>query len=1119
MRYLKKTGFIITTALFLTLFIACGGNNDRQSPPGQTPPSDKTPQPDPKPPKDPDTPVTPVAKDIQPDELRALIESGDVEVYLKSNGNDIAFIGGKDLSGIFPYKVDSVEKAIDALYNVKTLLGINDPSSEFIGRVLYNNPFGITYKLQQIYNDIPVYAREIIINTDISGQVISLTSDYYRDIDVDTTPARFADAADAEAKVIDVINKTGGSGAGATITPPSELVIYTLNGPPEVLAWRVTAGTSGTNNDYFIDLNGVIINVISNIRAAAVSAAGYDLSDEHREFTVNQTGGKYELLDPARNIAIYNPVYDNNNGDYKGEILITGDNNAWPDNAAVSAMSNISAVYDYYKEKLYRDSIDGTGERNGAVIHFKNNEKNTAYKGSFWNGSRMVFGDGEPYIGALDVVAHEFTHGVVDHTAGFVYQGQSGALHESFADIFGELIEMDNKYISDNDPGVLLHRWIHGQGLEKPRSLENPNDSRQPKEVGGLYYTNPLCLNPSPETDFCGVHINSGIVSHAAYLMWASREFTKTELAQLWYLSLYRLTPYSEFASVRYALTDSARVLRLSARQIEAINSRLNEVKVDAREWQLPEPQDTEPPTIPQNLTVTMVTMTSVRLTWSPSKDNVGVAGYRVYRVGSSAKTSLSTTYDDSGLSSSTEYCYQVSAYDKAGNESGKSIQVCATTTASANTDTEAPTVPQNLTATEISSTEIELSWDESTDNVGVAGYRIYRDNFDLISTSLTFHIDEDLYPSTEYCYRVSAYDAAGNESVKSIQACATTDDEGHLSGTSVAPQNLTATAVSSTEIELSWDPPTDDADVSYYNIYRDDSYIFDTTLLSHNDSDGLSPSTRYCYKVSAFYFLIESEKSAEACTETFSDDNPFSGDGINMAYVPAGTFTMGCTAEQLSEGCDNKEKPAHTVTLSDFYIGRYEVTQKLWKDVMGSDNNPSIFRGDNLPVENVTFDDVKEFIRKLNIKTGRTGTGNEYRLPTEAEWEYAARGGGNNGYRYSGSNDIGEAAWYLSNSATETYPLGTTHHVGTKKANGLGLYDMSGNVSEWVSDIYGEYGATPQTNPKGPAEGLYLLSRGGSFTNSEWRVRLSFRNNVQNDSRTPAYKSKDLGFRLAADR
>jgi len=152
------------------------------------------------------------------------------------------------------------------------------------------------------------------------------------------------------------------------------------------------------------------------------------------------------------------------------------------------------------------------------------------------------------------------------------------------------------------------------------------------------------------------------------------------------------------------------------------------------------------------------------------------------------------------------------------------------------------------------------------------------------------------------------------------------------------------------------------------------------------------------------------------------------------MVFVEGGTFMMGATSEQESDAFD-WEKPAHRVTLSDFYIGKYEVTQAQWKAVMGS--NPSYFKGDNLPVERVSWGDCQEFIRKLNERTGLT-----FRLPTEAEWDYAARGGNRSrGYKYSGSDDPDEVAWYWDNSGIKTHP------VGQKRANELGLYDMSGNV------------------------------------------------------------------------
>ncbi len=220
----------------------------------------------------------------------------------------------------------------------------------------------------------------------------------------------------------------------------------------------------------------------------------------------------------------------------------------------------------------------------------------------------------------------------------------------------------------------------------------------------------------------------------------------------------------------------------------------------------------------------------------------------------------------------------------------------------------------------------------------------------------------------------------------------------------------------------------------------------------------------------------------------------------IEMVWVSGGTFTMGATSEQGSDAFD-WEKPAHSVTLSGYYIGKYEVTQKLWKAVMGS--NPSNFKGDNLPVENVSWNDVQEFIRKLNQMTGK-----KYRLPTEAEWEYAARGGGNSrGYKYSGSDNVGSVAWYYDNSGS------TMHPVGSKTPNDLGIYDMSGNVWEWCQDWYSSnyYSSSPQRNPQGPASGSRRVERGGGWDFVAGCCRVSFRDGI-----TPDKRGNALGFRLA---
>ena len=201
----------------------------------------------------------------------------------------------------------------------------------------------------------------------------------------------------------------------------------------------------------------------------------------------------------------------------------------------------------------------------------------------------------------------------------------------------------------------------------------------------------------------------------------------------------------------------------------------------------------------------------------------------------------------------------------------------------------------------------------------------------------------------------------------------------------------------------------------------------------------------------------------------------------LDMVFIKGGSFTMGCTSEQASD-CESDEKPSHKVTLSDYYIGKYEVTQAQWRAVMGS--NPSNFKGNNLPVEKVSWNDIQTFITKLNQQTGKT-----YRLPTEAEWEFAARGGNSSrGYKYSGSNNIGSVAWYDVNSNSKTHP------VGQKTDNELGIYDMSGNVWEWCSDLYGDYSSSNQTNPKGASSGSYRVLRGGSWFGSASYCRVSYR-------------------------
>lgn len=232
----------------------------------------------------------------------------------------------------------------------------------------------------------------------------------------------------------------------------------------------------------------------------------------------------------------------------------------------------------------------------------------------------------------------------------------------------------------------------------------------------------------------------------------------------------------------------------------------------------------------------------------------------------------------------------------------------------------------------------------------------------------------------------------------------------------------------------------------------------------------------------------------------------------IEMVYVKGGTFTMGTPGEQENSASFSDEQPVHQVTLSDYYIGKYEVTQELWSAVMGTTVEDQRNKTDKswslrgvapeYPIYYVNWDEAQEFCSKLSQLTGK-----KYVLPTEAQWEYAARGGAKSkGYEYSGSSRVGEVAWY-----GERWEKGSTHPVGIKQPNELGIYDMSGNVWEWCSDWYGHYSAAAQTNPQGPASGQHRVLRGGAWGGSDWLCRVADRFEDH-----PGYRYYYFGFRIA---
>lgn len=276
----------------------------------------------------------------------------------------------------------------------------------------------------------------------------------------------------------------------------------------------------------------------------------------------------------------------------------------------------------------------------------------------------------------------------------------------------------------------------------------------------------------------------------------------------------------------------------------------------------------------------------------------------------------------------------------------------------------------------------------------------------------------------------------------------------------------------------------------------------------------------------------FEMLKGSTVDTKGWASDIRHKATGIEMVYVAPGVFMMGSPS---SEKDRRENETQHKVKLTKgYYIGKYEVTQEQWKKVMGK--KPSKFKGVDLPVEQVSWDECKSFCKKLDEMTAPSalaegelpnGEGYHFRLPSEAEWEYAARGGNRNkGFTYGGSNNLDSVGWYYENSGDVRLSdsgwnidksignNGRTHPVGQKRANELGLYDMSGNVWEWCSDLIGDYPAGEEAiDPTGAATGAHRVHRGGGWYGVSWNCRLAARSGI-----TPDSSGCYLGFRLAMD-
>ncbi|MDR1724753.1 MAG: SUMF1/EgtB/PvdO family nonheme iron enzyme [Tannerella sp.] len=416
----------------------------------------------------------------------------------------------------------------------------------------------------------------------------------------------------------------------------------------------------------------------------------------------------------------------------------------------------------------------------------------------------------------------------------------------------------------------------------------------------------------------------------------------------------------------------------------------------------------------------------------------------------------------------------------------------------------------------------LTVSSSEATSQIGViygTSSYLLSDTFVCYgSVSQTTQSVSDLNDNTTYYYKPFAMDLAGERVYGSTSSFTTEVAEAlTLSPTEISAINAGGYYSFDITSNVTW---VIEYDQSFFTLSPTSGY--------GNEHIIINMTANTTKEIRTAVITVTSASLSGTITVTQEANSENAGEG--MILVEGGTFTMGATSEQGSDTYDD-EKPTHKVTLSSFYIGKYEVTQREWSAVMGV--NPSRYQGDggDYPVEQVSWNDIvgtsgsvgytingisyltDGFCYKLSQMRGG---GVQYRLPTEAEWEYAARGGKQSkNYKYSGSNTVDDVAWYWDN-CQENFNNGSTPYsaIGKKQANELGIFDMSGNVWEWCSDWYGSYSGDSQTNPIGPSSGLYRVIRGGGWSDYSMLMRLSYRG----DGKTPTSRNDFIGFRLAFD-
>lgn len=472
----------------------------------------------------------------------------------------ISFIDGKYTNR----RVTSYDTAIQSLIDIRALMQIENPMNEYEGLEMYKQDSNQFYKLQQVVDGVPVYNRECIVETDSEGSVLGMMCDYDPGIDIDTVPSIGQNEAAEIARQMsygDVIYSN---------------FLYVFNdAETPVLAWGIDVGDDvTTNGKVFISaVDGSLVSAFS--AGEEIIATGIDANNRERTFNVKYNGSVYTMEDEARGIS----VEECNNSSIGA--IVSSQTNTWNNGEAISAMSDVAQVLDYYTDVLNTNAFAG-GKLRKIVIQVNFNPNNAIFP-TWSNAVSNTLGDkkittlkyGQGYTRSLDITAHEFTHSIIRATCDFAYMNEAGALNEAYADVLGNLIQ-NNVMNSDE--------WDLGEGvITGPiRNIQDPTRFGQPDHMNSGFRQDYCYEHHDHEVcDYGGVHTNSGIINRAAYLMYEKGITDKLELANIFSRSMNYLHSNSSFKDCRAALIRAAREMNLSNETQRIISDAFAEVGIE----------------------------------------------------------------------------------------------------------------------------------------------------------------------------------------------------------------------------------------------------------------------------------------------------------------------------------------------------------------------------------------------------------------------------------------------------------------------------------------------------------------------------------------------------------